>query len=238
VWAGVRGLTAAGANDRTRRGRPASLGRVSDSAVERTADPDSAAWLRELGGTGPGHEAAVARLHALLLRVSRAELSRRSTRVPGIRPELDDLAHQAAGDATVTILAKLGTFRGESRFTTWAYKFAVFEVSGAVGRLVRRGGGVSLEPEQWERLPDRLGPGPADRAEAAELAAAVRRAVDEELTEHQRRVFVAVVVNAVPLDALVVELDTNRNAVYKTVFDARRKIRQYLVAHGYLDEGR
>jgi RNA polymerase sigma-70 factor, ECF subfamily len=210
---------------------------VSDSAVDRAADPGSATWLRELAGTGREHEAAVARLHAMLLRVSRAELSRRSARLPIIRPELDDLAHQAAGDATVTILAKLATFRGESRFTTWAYKFAVFEVSSTVARLVRRGGGVALEPEQWERLPDRLGPGPADRAEAAELAAAVRRAVDEQLTEHQRRLFVAIVVNAVPLDVVVAELGTNRNAVYKAVFDARRKIRQYLITHGYMDDG-
>lgn len=214
----------------------ASLGRVRDSVVDRSAaDQESAAWVRDLAGTGPGHDAAVARLHAMLLRVSRSELSRRSARAPMIRPELDDLAHQAASDATVSILARLATFRGESRFSTWAYKFAVFEVSGAVGRLVRRQGGVFLEPEQWERLPDRLGPGPADRAAAADLAAAVRRAVDEELTDHQRRLFVAIVVDGVPLDAVVAELGTNRNAVYKAVFDARRKIRRYLTTHGYMD---
>lgn len=218
----------------------AGPGAVRDSAVDRAgpvADSESDAWLRALAGAGPEHDAAVARLHALLLRVCRAELSRRSARMPALRSELDDLAHQAAGDATVTILAKLATFRGESRFSTWAYKFAVFEVSGLVGRLVRRDGGVSLAPEQWDRLPDRLGPGPADRAEAAELAAAVRRAVEEQLTDHQRRLFVAVVVNGMPLDAVVAELGMNRNAVYKAVFDARRKIRAYLITHGYMQDG-
>ena len=193
--------------------------------------------MRALSGTGREHEAAVTRLHALLLRVSRAELRRRSARVPVAGPELDDLAHQAADDATVAVLAKLATFRGESRFTTWVYKFAVFEVSATLGRQAWRTGQLALDAEQWERLPARLGPGPADQAEAAELAAAVRRAVDE-LTPHQRRLFVAVVVDGVPLDALVAALGTNRNAVYKTVFDARRKIRQHLVAHGHVPEGR
>lgn len=201
-------------------------------------DEDTATWVSTLSCAGPEHDAAVARLHAMLLRVSRAELSRRASRIALAGPELDDLAHQAADDATMAVLAKLAGFRGESRFTTWAYKFAVFEVSGKLARHTWRRGGLALDAEQWERLPDRLGPGPADEALAAELAAAVRRAVDEELTDHQRRLFIAVVVNGVPLDALVAALDTNRNAVYKTVFDARRKIRQYLVAHGYLDEGR
>lgn len=194
-------------------------------------------WVRALAGTGRELEAAVGQLHAMLLRVSRAELRRRSARVPVAGPELDDLAQQAADDATVAVLAKLATFRGESRFTTWVYKFAVFEVSAKLGRHAWRSGQVALDAEQWERLPDRLGPGPADQAEAAELAAAVRRAVDE-LTPHQRRLFIAVVVDGVPLDALVAALGTNRNAVYKTVFDARRKIRQHLVAHGYVVDGR
>lgn len=201
------------------------------------ADDDGAEWVRALSGAGPTHEAAVTRLHGMLLRVSRAELRRRSARVPVAGPELDDLAQQAADDATVAVLAKLATFRGESRFTTWVYKFAVLEVSAKLGRHAWRTGQVALDAEQWERLPDRLGPGPADQAEAAELAAAVRQAVDE-LTAHQRRLFVAVVVDGVPLDALVVALGTNRNAVYKTVFDARRKIRQHLVAHGYVLERR
>jgi RNA polymerase sigma-70 factor (ECF subfamily) len=203
-------------------------------SAPQPVDDDTAEWVRWLSGTGPEQDAAVARLHALLLRVSRAELVRRATRVSG--PELDDLAHQAADDATVAVLAKLAGFRGESRFTTWAYKFAVFEVSGKVGRHAWRHGEVPLDAAQWERLPERLGDGPADQAEAGALAAAVRRAVEEELTAHQRRLFVAVVVDGVPLDALVAALGTNRNAVYKTVFDARRKIRRYLVTHGYMEE--
>ncbi len=209
---------------------------VEPDAAPQPGDEDTAEGGRALSRAGPEHDAAGARLHALLLRVSRAELARRATRVTG--PELDDLAHQAADDATVAVLAKLAGFRGESRFTTWVYKFAVFEVSGKLGRHTWRHGEIALDAAQWERLPERLGNGPADQAEAGALAAAVRRAVEEELTDHQRRLFVAIVVDGVPLDALVAALGTNRNAVYKTVFDARRKIRQYLVTHGYMDEGR
>jgi RNA polymerase sigma-70 factor (ECF subfamily) len=138
----------------------------------------------------------------------------------------------------VAILAKLPTFRGESRFTTWAYRFVILEVSTKLGRHHwRNNPAVWLQDEEWERLPDRFGFGPADRAEAAELLAAIRQAVDETLTVHQRRMFVAVVVNGVPLDALVARLGVNRNAIYKAVFDARRKIRAFLVANELLADG-
>ena len=135
----------------------------------------------------------------------------------------------------LAIIAKLGQFRGESRFVTWAYKFVIFEVSTKVGRHFWRNPTVSLEAEERDRLPGRFGVDPAHEAEAREFAAAVRHAVDDALTERQRRIFVAIVVNGVPLDALVVELSTNRNAIYKTLFDARRKLRATLAANGYVD---
>ena len=72
-------------------------------------------------------------------------------------------------------------------------------------------------------------------SESREIVAALRRVVDRELTERQRRIFVAIVLNGVPLDALVAELESSRNAIYKTLFDARRKLRAALVANGYLD---
>ena len=71
-------------------------------------------------------------------------------------------------------------------------------------------------------------------AEWRDLAAALRRAVDEVLTPRQRQVFVAIVLNGVPLDALVLELGSSRNTIYKVLFDARRKLRSVLVANGYL----
>jgi RNA polymerase sigma-70 factor (ECF subfamily) len=150
--------------------------------------------------------------------------------------ELDDVAHQAAGDAMLAILGKLGDFRGESRFTTWAYRFVILEVSAKLGRHYWRNPPVALDAGQWERLPDRFGIDPARQAEAAGVLAEVRRVVDDELTAHQRRVFVAIVVDGIPLDALAAELGLRRNALYKVIFDARRKIRRALVANGYLEE--
>ena len=199
-------------------------------------DPASAAWIADLSAAGPRREDAVRRLHELLLRACRAELGRRAPRAGLAGPEVDDLAVQAAGDATLAVLAKLDRFRGESRFTTWAYAFAVFEVSTVLGRRWRATHErVEVTPEVWEALPDRFSAGPDEVAQARELVTLLRQAVDRELTPRQRALFVAVVVEGVPLDALVDELGTTRGAVYKTVFDARRKIRQFLVANGYPD---
>jgi RNA polymerase sigma-70 factor (ECF subfamily) len=205
------------------------------AAHESGTDADSAEWLRLLNGSAAEREAALSRLHEVLLRVARSELRRRSGHLGIAGPELDDLAYQAAADALLAITRKLDQFRAESRFTTWAYKFVILEVSAKVGRHFWRTPGAVLDAEDWERLPDRLGVDPARAAESRDLLAAFRRAVDEELTSRQRQVFVAIVLNGIPLDALVAELDSSRNAIYKTMFDARRKLRAALVANGYLD---
>jgi RNA polymerase sigma-70 factor, ECF subfamily len=197
-------------------------------------DPESAEWLRVLGGGGPEQEAAQARLHGLLLRIAQREVQRRGPRLRITGPELEDLAYQAAADALMAITAKLGQFRGESRFTTWAYRFVILEVSDKVGRHFWRRPDVPLDVEDWDRLPDRFGFEPAQESEWRDLLAALHRAVDTELSPRQREAFVAIVLNGVPLDALAVRLGSNRNAIYKMMFDARRKLRAALVANGYL----
>jgi RNA polymerase sigma-70 factor (ECF subfamily) len=204
----------------------------ADSTV--TTDTESARWLRELSGAGAEREAAVARLHALLLRIARAEVRRRGPRLRISGPELDDIAHQAAADAVLAITAKLAQFRGEARFTTWAYKFAILEVSSKIGRHFWRKPPVPMQSEDWDRLPDRFGFDPARASESREIIAVLRRAVDQELTARQRQIFVAIVLDGVPLDALVAQLGSTRNAIYKMLFDARRKLRAALVANGYL----
>ena len=138
--------------------------------------------------------------------------------------------------AMLAIMQKIGQFRGESRFTTWAYKFVVFEVSAKIGRHFWRNPARSPDAEDWDRLPDRFGFDPARESEWRDLLGAVRRAVETELTPRQREVFVAIVLNDVPLDALVVKLGSNRDAIYKTMFDARRKLRAALAANGYLND--
>ncbi len=215
-----------------------------DSGVEQTPvaaaglDSDSAEWLRVLADAGPRREAGLARLHEMLVRIARGECRRRGPRLQLTGPELDDLAYQAAADALIAITGKLGQFRGESRFTTWAYKFVIFEVSAKIGRHFWRHPAVRLDAEDWDRLPGRFGFDPAQEAEWRDLLAALHRAVDEELTARQRRVFVAIVLNNVPLDTLVIEMAANRNAIYKTLFDARRKLRAALAANGYLPDDR
>ena len=204
-------------------------------AMSRESPDDE--WFSALHSSGAAHAAAVERLYALLLRACRSETRRRAGRT-GLTPaDVDDLAQQAAADATVAVLGKLDTFRAESRFTTWVYAFAVFEVSAVIGRHLRRTVGVRLDEAAWESLPDRWGAGPAEQAHARELAALLRRVVDEQLTPRQRAIFIAIVVEGTPLDVLAAELGTNRNAIYKTVFDARRKIRDTFVANGYLESG-
>ena len=198
-------------------------------------DEESSAWLCRLGAGGGVRLAAERELHGRLVRIALAEVRRRAATTPVAGRELEDVAHQAADDAMLAVLAKLGSFRGESRFTTWAYRFVVLEVSAKLGRHYWRHAPVALDAGQWERLPDRFGIDPVRHAEAAGVLAEVRRVVEEELTPYQRRVFVAVVVDGVPLDALVAALGLRRNAVYKVVFDARSKIRRALVAKGYLE---
>jgi RNA polymerase sigma-70 factor, ECF subfamily len=172
----------------------------------------------------------------MLVRIAQGEAARRGPRLRITGPELDDLAYQAAADALVAITGKIGQFRGESRFTTWAYKFVIFEVSAKIGRHFWRHPAVPLDAEDWDRLPGWFGVDPAYQAEWGDLFAALRRAVDSELTPRQRQVFVAVVLNDVPLDTLVLHLGSNRNAIYQVLFTARRKLRAALVANGYLGE--
>jgi RNA polymerase sigma-70 factor (ECF subfamily) len=205
--------------------------------AERHVDAESADWLRRLSARdGVRRQEAEGELHARLLRIALAEASRRSGSTPVTGPELTDVAHQAADDAMLAILGKLAAFRGESRFMTWAYRFVILEVSSKLGRHYWRHAPVVLDAEQWDRLPDRLGIDPERHAESAALLAEVRRVVDDELTVHQRRVFVAIVVDGIPLDALAARLGLQRNAIYKVIFDARRKIRRALVAKGHLDD--
>src|SRR5271154_1072578 len=179
---------------------PAEMERHSAASRVATLDLDSAEWLRALTGTVSEREAACLRLHAMLLRIARHEVRRRGGHLQIAGPELDDIAHQAAADAMVAILAKAGQFRGESRFTTWAYKFVIFEVSTKVGRHFWRHRTVAMDDEDWSRLPDRFGLEPAHEAEWRDLAAALRPAVDDDLTDRQRQVFIAIVLNGVSLD--------------------------------------
>jgi RNA polymerase sigma-70 factor, ECF subfamily len=185
-----------------------------------------------LRGQGAERERAIAGLHELLLRAARFEVSRRRAALSHVRgEELDDIAVQAADDALMAILSKLDDFRGASRFTTWAYKFALLEAGVRLRRRAWQGREVVLEPESWSALPDR-GTSAHDELEQAELLEALKRAIEGCLTPHQREVFVALALNEVPIDVLAERLQTTRGALYKTLHDARRKLRGELAAAG------
>lgn len=198
-------------------------------------DMDASSWIAALDDVGTGRNEALACLHEMLLKVAIREAYRRGPMFRIRGAELDDLAHQAADDAMVAVLGKLDTFRGESRFTTWAYRFVVLEVSNKLGRHFWLKPSARLDAEGWERLPERFGSDPLVQTEHRELVAAVRHAMNETLTDHQRRFFVAIVVNGVSMDAMVSQSGLKRGAIYKAIFDARRKIRAHLTANGYLD---
>jgi RNA polymerase sigma-70 factor (ECF subfamily) len=148
-------------------------------------------------------------------------------------PELDDVAQQCADDALVNILAKLDDFKGLSRFTTWAYKFAIFEVSSKLARHAWQRQPPSRGDLELGVMPDSLTPRPSDQAERREQFVVLKEAIAVDLTPRQREVFVAAALNEVPIDVLALELRSNRNAVYKNLFDARRKLRGSLAAAGY-----
>ncbi|MEA2470125.1 MAG: hypothetical protein QOE38_1124 [Thermoleophilaceae bacterium] len=184
--------------------------------------------LDALRAGGAEREAAVRSLHALLLRAARFELSRRRAALSHVRgEELDDIAMQAADDALMAVLAKLDDYRGASRFTTWAYKFALLEAGVRLRRRAWQEREVVLAAESWPALADRSSSA-HEQLERAELIGAVRDAMAETLTPHQREVFVALALGGVPIDVLAERLGTTRGALYKTLHDARRKLRREL----------
>ncbi len=204
----------------------------SKSGLPDELDEESRSWVRDLRGGGAPYDDAVARLHALLLRAARFEVSRRRVTLPHVRGgDLDDLAVQAADDALVSVLRRLDDFRGASRFTTWAYKFALLEAAVKLRKRAWQGVEPPLDETQWSFLPAG-GAEPDVASEQGELLATIANAIAEVLTDHQRRVLVALAIDGVPIDVLAERLDTTRGALYKTLHDARRKLRRHLADSG------
>lgn len=203
---------------------------VSPDVVQPPADDG---WVARLTDDGAVGQEALARLRELLLRAARHQVWRLRDLLPGADSgELEDLSQQAANDALVAVLRQLGTFEGRSRFTTWAYKFGVLHA------------GVAVRRQAWRHrevpLPDTLplvdpAPSPVALTEAAQLARAVEAAIASELTPHQRRVVLALLVEGVPIDVLADRLGSTRNALYKTLHDARGRLRTALTDSGHLD---
>ena len=204
--------------------------------ARRSASDDHASrrWVEQLRADHLRREQAAAKLHDVLRRAAVHELHRRRGQLEALSgPELDDVAQQCADDAMMKILARIDDFAGLSRFTTWAYKFIIFEVSGKVARHAWQHHPPSADDLTWDQLQDTLTPRPGEQVERREQLEALMKAIEEELTPRQREVFVAVALNDVAIDVLALQLGSNRNAIYKNVFDARRKLRASLAAAGH-----
>jgi RNA polymerase sigma-70 factor (ECF subfamily) len=195
-------------------------------------DEESRAWLRDLRADGPSREDALARLHALLVKAARFEIARRRVTLPYLRgDELDDIALEAADDALMSVLRRLDDFRGQSRFSTWVYKFALLEAAVKLRKRAWQGREIPLVNETWNVFAStRLSP--VDELEQGVLLDAVREEILTTLTPHQRRVLLSLAVDGVPIDVLAERLGSNRGALYKTLHDARRKLRASLAERG------
>jgi RNA polymerase sigma-70 factor (ECF subfamily) len=193
-------------------------------------------WHLDLRSSGTAREEASARLQELLLRAARFEVSRRRGSLPQLSAgELDEIAVEAASQAALSVLRRLDDFRGESRFSTWAYKFALLETAVRIRRRAWRDRELTLDPDAWSAL-ESLGAGPETSAEHSALLAVIRGGIERILTPHQREVLVAVALEGIPIDVLAERLGSNRNALYKTIHDARRRLRAHLEAAGYGEE--
>ena len=203
--------------------------RTISVAPGTTLDPESQELLQGLKSSGRAYDDACARLHALLLRAARFEVNRRRGRLLGA--DGDSIAMEAADDALLAVLRRLDDFRGLSKLTTWAYKFALLEAAVKLRKRAWQGREIPLDADTWS-LFSSAGLGPDAEAEQSELLSTLREAIDKVLTPHQRRVLLALAVNGVPIDVLADRLTTTRGALYKTLHDARRRLRNHLAERG------
>lgn len=182
---------------------------------ERPLDAESRRWIDRLDREGPERDAALADLHALLLKATRAEVARRCLAFPDLPgEEHDDLARQSASEALASVREGLGEFRGASRFSTWACKFALIEAGTRVRRRAWEGRELPLEGEGWALIADEN----------------LRRGIESDLSSRERQILTLVAVEGVPIDVLAERLGTTRGALYETIHDARGKLRAGLAA--------
>lgn len=208
--------------------------------VNRTADLAPADPSRQACGAdlryrlradGPIYDDAVRELHALMMRAARHQVAQSGAFARLGHRRVEEAVTAAADEATMAALSRLDTFQGRSQFTTWAYKFGILHAAAELRRAGWRDVEIDLaslsEPAAATPSPDQI-------AEGSDLASAVRAALDSELTAHQRGVALALLVDNVPIDVLADRLGSTRNALYKTLHDARSKLRADLTRRGYL----
>jgi RNA polymerase sigma-70 factor (ECF subfamily) len=196
-------------------------------------------WLHELGAGGADQAAAIEELRSYLLRAAVYSLNQQTHGLTHLTPtQIEQLAEDCAQDALLAILKQLPEFRGDSRFTTWAYKFALNMALVAARRESWKQ--VSLdylfdEPDslQWPTWDERPELDPDRVTLRAEVWAVMREVIARDLTDRQRQVLKAIVFDEVPMDEVVRHLGSNRNAIYQLLHDTRRKLKERLEARGF-----
>ncbi len=216
-------------------------------------------WPNALRSGGQEGEAARALLHELLVAVARDEARRRwperggpadrrgktarrhTEQSVGVETGYSDLIHRAAGAAVGAISGELDRYRAHTRFMTWAYKYVMFGLSDAAGRQFWGADPQGAQPpsaeHDWKLLASRRPSNvAASGREWRDALATVRRAVDLELTEHQQAVFAAVTLGDLPPEALTAGFGSDRSAIYRALFEARRRVAARLAADGLLQD--
>jgi len=198
-------------------------------------------WLHDLTASGSLQESAIADLRDLLLRVALYFFSRNLNDFAGSnRDEILQRAEDCAQDALIAIMNHLSDFRGDSKFTTWAYKFAI-NIALMAARH-ERWKGVSLDElissdestfSEWMMRDKSEGVTPEESSMQVEIRGIIQGVIENDLTEKQRQVLFMMVFNDVPMDEVVRHLGVNRNAIYKMLHDARRKIKDGLQSRGF-----
>jgi len=198
-------------------------------------------WLHDLSASGPPQEAAIADLRSILLRAALYFFSRNRGDLASLgHDEVLQRAEDCAQDALIAVMQHLPDFRGDSKFTTWAYKFAINTALMAARR--ERWKGVSLDEladsaedsfSEWVQRDKSEETAPEQSAMQGELRGVIQNVIEHDLTDKQRLVLLSMVFNEVPLDEVVRQLGSNRNSVYKLLHDARRKLKSGLLARGF-----
>jgi len=198
-------------------------------------------WVDDLTASGARQEAAIADLRDILLRAALYFFSRNLGDFGGLgRDEIMHQAEDCAQDALIGVLQHLPEFRGDSKFSTWAYKFAINHAMMAARRQRWQGVSLDADPQSDEsRIQDWMAQGRInayDQEQSVikdEIRDIMHEVIRRDLTDKQRRVLVLMVINEVPMDEVVRHLGANRNAVYKMLHDARQKMKKGLQSRGF-----
>ncbi len=204
------------------------------------AERSNAQWVHDLTSDPAARDAAIQDLRVRLQRGIYYYLSRERSDLAGLAPEeIVQMAEDFAQDATLRVLSNLDSFRGDSRFTTWATKVAVRVAISEMRRARYKDFSLDALTDNGDLKPETttaITSTPIERPESAmekqDVLQRIDKAFEEALTDRQRVALEAVVLEGIPMDVVADRMGTNRNALYKLVHDARRKLRTYLENQG------